>query len=387
MAEMATNAGVGGGGDERFGLMGAMLEAAQWDEEKFMMAGGGKAIAVGVFLALLSAVANGSFAVMSKTRYMRRARVSPLIFNFWACMGVVISSLLVLFKYKFVFALQGLLSGVFFVLSFINTFRAVRLLGVAVAYGIWAGTAAVVSFMAREWMEGATKHFFLAGVAILVTFVGIVGVAWSGHMSWEPQEFYEDDDHTQALIQSQPSFAGWVQNRKLSNVAGQSDIGPKPKNILMGEPASRSFSAGVFSAVLAGILGGLVMIPAVTAPDGAKGNAFLPSFGIAVAIFTPIATALPYLSTSCEIPNLAAQDAAAPGIFSGFLWTVGNMLNILAVFYVGFSVAYPLFQCGLIVAGLWGMLYFEESSGNALVSLWAADIVVLIGIFLLSITH
>ena len=44
-----------------------------------------------------------------------------------------------------------------------------------------------------------------------------------------------------------------------------------------------------------------------------------------MAIFTPIATALPYLSTSCEIPNLAAQDAAAPGIFSGFLWTVGKL--------------------------------------------------------------
>lgn len=375
------------GWGDRLGLAGAVLEATQWDEEKFMRAGGGRAIAIGVFLAILSAVANGSFAVLSKTRYMRRVRVSPLIFNFWACMGVVLSSLLVLFKYKFVFALQGLLSGVFFVLSFINTFRAVRLLGVAVAYGIWAGTSAVVSFIAREWMEGATKHFFLAGLGILVTVVGIVGVAWSGHMVWEPQELYEDDDHTQALIQSQPSFAGWVQHRKLSNVAGQSDIGPKPKNILMGEPASRSFPAGVFSAVLAGIFGGLVMIPAVTAPDGAKGNAFLPSFGIAVAIFTPIATALPYLSSSCEIPDLAAQDAAAPGIFSGFLWNIGNMLSVLAFIYIGYSVAYPLFQCGFIVAGLWGMIYFEESSGNALVSLWAADIIILIGIILLSITH
>lgn len=46
-------------------------------------------------------------------------------------LGVVVSSLLVLFKYKFVFALQGILSGVFFVLSFINIFRAVRLLGVS----------------------------------------------------------------------------------------------------------------------------------------------------------------------------------------------------------------------------------------------------------------
>jgi hypothetical protein len=46
-----------------------------------------------------------------------------------------------------------------------------------------------------------------------------------------------------------------------------------------------------------------------------------------VAIFTPIATALPYLSSSCEIPDLAAQDAAAPGIFSGFLWNIGKLAS------------------------------------------------------------
>jgi hypothetical protein len=72
------------GWGDRLGLAGAVLEATQWDEEKFMRAGGGRAIAIGVFLAILSAVANGSFAVLSKTRYMRRVRVSPLIFNFWA---------------------------------------------------------------------------------------------------------------------------------------------------------------------------------------------------------------------------------------------------------------------------------------------------------------
>lgn len=40
------------------------------------------------------------------------------------------------------------------------------------------------------------------------TWFFAVGVALSGHMSWEPQEFYEDDDHTQALIQSQVNFDG-----------------------------------------------------------------------------------------------------------------------------------------------------------------------------------
>nr|XP_024374297.1 uncharacterized protein LOC112281708 isoform X1 [Physcomitrium patens] len=374
------------------GLTGAFLEAAQWDEAEFAVTGGERAIAIGVFLAILSAVANGSFAVLSKTRSIRRARVSPLIFNFWACLGVLLSSLLLLFKYKFVFALEGLLSGVFFVLSFINIFRAVRLLGVSVAYGIWAGTAAIVSFMARELFEGTTKNLSLAGLAILVIIIGVLGVAWSGQMSWEPQDFYEDDDHTQTLIQSQspvvlqPSFAGWVQHRKLWDVAGQSKSGERPKNVLTGEPASRSFPAGVFSAVLAGILGGLVMIPANQAPDMAQGNAFLPSFGIAVAIFTPIVTSLPYLS-GCELPDLSAREAAGPGILSGFIYNIGNMLNIVAIFYVGSSVAYPLFQCGIIVAGIWGMLYFEESHGNALITLWAADVVLLVGIILLSLTH
>jgi hypothetical protein len=41
-------------------------------------------MAMGVLLALLSAVANGSFTVIFKTRYIRRAQVSPLIFSFWA---------------------------------------------------------------------------------------------------------------------------------------------------------------------------------------------------------------------------------------------------------------------------------------------------------------
>lgn len=127
-------------------------------------------------------------------------------------------------------------------------------------------------------------------------------------------------------------------------------------------------------------------IPANQAPDMAQGNAFLPSFGIAVAIFTPIVTSLPYLS-GCELPDLSAREAAGPGILSGFIYNIGNMLNIVAIFYVGSSVAYPLFQCGIIVAGIWGMLYFEESHGNALITLWAADVVLLVGIILLSLTH
>lgn len=82
-------AGQGGGGAMRggssaLGLTGSILEVAHGDGETFLAEGGGRAIAIGVVLAILSALANGSFAVLSKTRSMRRAHVSPLIFNFWA---------------------------------------------------------------------------------------------------------------------------------------------------------------------------------------------------------------------------------------------------------------------------------------------------------------
>lgn len=72
------------GGSSALGLTGSILEVAHGDGEKFLAEGGGRAIAIGVVLAILSALANGSFAVLSKTRSMRRAHVSPLIFNFWA---------------------------------------------------------------------------------------------------------------------------------------------------------------------------------------------------------------------------------------------------------------------------------------------------------------
>lgn len=44
----------------------------------------------------------------------------------------------------------------------------------------------------------------------------------------------------------------------------------------------------------------------------------------------------------------------------------GNAASILAVSdpTVGLAVAYPIMQCGLAVAGLWGVLLFREITGE-----------------------
>lgn len=66
------------------GMVHQIFLAAREDTDEFVMLGGSRAVAIGVLLAVLAAIANGSFAVLSKSRSVRSARVDPYIFNFWA---------------------------------------------------------------------------------------------------------------------------------------------------------------------------------------------------------------------------------------------------------------------------------------------------------------
>ena len=94
------------------------------------------------------------------------AQVPPAIFNFWTCVGIVLSSLPVLAVHWVsaflashpvanfrdwrlthpvhrmqVFTPWGLLSGTFFVFSMIFTLFAIQNLGLSSASGLWCGTA------------------------------------------------------------------------------------------------------------------------------------------------------------------------------------------------------------------------------------------------------
>lgn len=99
--------------------------------------------AFGILFAILSAIANGTFTVFSKIYFVKRAAVDPLLFTFWACVGIVGSSLVSLVRVRFIWTPQGLLSGIFFALSTANAFRAVKLIGMSVGTGIWCGTAII----------------------------------------------------------------------------------------------------------------------------------------------------------------------------------------------------------------------------------------------------
>ena len=77
--------------------------------------------------------------------------------------------------------------------------------------------------------------------------------------------------------------------------------------------------------------------------------------------------------------ELQASAAAVPGVASGAIWNVGNMCSIVATNdpRVGLSIAYPIMQCGLLVAGLWGIFAFRELRGRA-ITVYAVSACVLV---------
>jgi glucose uptake protein GlcU len=57
----------------------------------------------------------------------------------------------------------------------------------------------------------------------------------------------------------------------------------------------------------------------------------------------------------------------------------------MAIPIVGYAIAYPIVQCAILVAGVWGVVVFKEISGNAVKVFFMSSILVLLGAVFLSL--
>ena len=66
----------------------------------------------------------------------------------------------------------------------------------------------------------------------------------------------------------------------------------------------------------------------------------------------------------------------------------GNICSIVATQdpRVGLAIAYPLMQCGLLVAGLWGIFAFKELHGRAVAVYAVSACIVVLGASMLSLS-
>eukprot|EP00191_Tetraselmis_sp_GSL018_P002240 CAMPEP_0177597812 /NCGR_PEP_ID=MMETSP0419_2-20121207/11935_1 /TAXON_ID=582737 /ORGANISM="Tetraselmis sp., Strain GSL018" /LENGTH=324 /DNA_ID=CAMNT_0019090055 /DNA_START=269 /DNA_END=1240 /DNA_ORIENTATION=+ len=313
---------------------------------------------LGLACAGLAAICAGSFGSLSKLEQCQE--VHPYIFNFWTCQGFVLSSaLLLLLDPQFrVFEPLGLLSGLLYVIATANSFAAIASVGLSVGSGIWSGTAVIVSFsygllIAHENLNSLA----LAISALVVLILGIGGIAYSSYLS--AGTFYSTENDVEEPLIRHVQHAG--------------------------KSAAKRF-LGIVSALLSGLFGGLVIAPMSFAVDSHRGLSFIPSMGLGVLLASPIATNMLVWSAD-ERPSLLPKTAAIPGVIAGFISNAGNATSIIASRdpSVGMAVAYPIMQCGLAVAGLWGVLVFREIRGRAQAIYWLSAAVLLLGATLLAI--
>lgn len=351
--------------------------------------------ALGFALASFSAVFNGSFASAFKLPKVAAAGLDPLLFQLYVSLGVFLSSFLVIpfLSYNaaitgndaagtaLVFEPLGLAAGGLFVLAISFSFVAVDLIGVALGQGVWGGFAILISYLWGVMKFGdkvATP--WLAVLALLLLAVGVLGIAFCeplGKKLTKSNSFQNlPEDRNDVVSPAMPGAAS------PSQPLGVGSFSVRDNSLNSADGATQSTSKnwllGMFFAFCVGLSGGSILVPMHYVPDSSSGLAFVVSFGIGTMVSSPL-VCLVCFGVKQKIPPLHLADTLWAGLLSGLIYNIGNVLQILAIPMIGFSLAGPLLQCALFVAGLWGIFVFKEIQGPAVQVFFLAGAVLISG--------
>mmetsp|Transcript_8021 Transcript_8021/g.11022 ORF Transcript_8021/g.11022 Transcript_8021/m.11022 type:complete len:151 (+) Transcript_8021:1-453(+) len=141
---------------------------------------------------------------------------------------------------------------------------------------------------------------------------------------------------------------------------------------------------GITFAASVGLAGGSTLVPLNYVSKKESGLAFVPAFGCGAMIFSPLVAAL-WFSYTNEWPPLHLRETLWAGILSGTLWNASNICAIISIPAITYSVAYPMLQCALFVAGLWGIFAFREIQGDAVYVFFTAGAVLISGAICLAL--
>lgn len=142
-------------------------------------------------------------------------------------------------------------------------------------------------------------------------------------------------------------------------------------------------------ALMVGLCGGSILVPMNYVPKSQSGLVFVPSFGIGAMLGSPLICLIGFGYSSMKgkpLPYLRLQQTLIPGIISGLVWNISNVLAIIAIPQIGYAIAYPFLQCALLVGGLWGVFVFREIAGTPVKVFFSSGIVLIVGAVLLALS-
>mmetsp|Transcript_19851 Transcript_19851/g.48567 ORF Transcript_19851/g.48567 Transcript_19851/m.48567 type:complete len:334 (-) Transcript_19851:624-1625(-) len=256
----------------------------------------------------------------------------------------------------FPFPPLGMVAGCLFVLSVTFSFAAIPYIGLAMAQGVWGGSAILVAWIWGVAVFGNTIHSpGLAAAAIILLTSGVIGIAFCQNIAdyFSPyQEFKEK--HAAPL-------RGSADEDEEAKSLAEKDYEQKSNTKKMEWLTGMGFAAAV------GLAGGSTLVPLNYVPKNESGLAFLPAFGVGAIIFSPLLCAGWFLYEG-QIPPLHFKETFWAGV-----------CQIIAIPALSYSVAYPILQCALFVAGLWGIFVFKEIRDRAVLVFFISGAVMLSG--------
>lgn len=323
----------------------------------------------------------GSFGVPIKSESITRLNVDPVVFQTYKTIAVFVTSWLILTYNEFYFTWWGFVGASMWVPNGCLTVIIIRYVGLGTGQGIWSGLTVWVSFIwGATALNEEVNSLPLSLLALLTLVAGIVGVAFISDVKKNKPEPTEKGNDVK-------------DNEKDEYKVIEINKSEKDEIIIPVHPgvdntSRRKFVIGIILAVYVGFSNGSLLVPLSYAPPESQGINYTISFAIGALCFNAVLLVGYFIFCYFvyrQVPAFHVKNAAIPALCSGLFWAIGNFCSIYATLYLGQTIGYPLVQCSLLIAGLWGIFYFKEIQGKLRITgFFVCTIVVLISVFMLS---
>jgi len=264
----------------------------------------------------------------------------------------------------------GALAGVFLVFATLFSFLAIPLAGLATAAATWSCSAVLVAFLWGAAGPGKVaqpmKSVLLSILAVAILIGGVLVLNLRAQLSAR-------------FCKSARGVTG-MQDQILIEDGGvqQGNAGQK--------------LLGLASAISVGIFGGSILVPSKYVREEVSGIGLLPSFGVGAGIVGTLVGLFYWIAVKKQpLATLSEQlpmDTVLKGMLSGLLWNISNIAQVVAMNYLhmAYGISYPILQCGLLVAGLWGIYFFKEVEDRGAVCVfWLGAAILMLGVVLLGL--
>lgn len=286
----------------------------------------------------------GSSAILHPFSY---GKGNAMELQLFFCMGIFGVSCCAAVSNGLALSTLGLFSGFLAVVYHILSFASAQLIGLSVASAVVSCVAVVGSFsFGYVLLDNAVWSSSMASVALTMMLLGIIGVCWCNEL------------HRYLRLAEERSPI--LQPFNLETIWQKASIASK--------------AAGLLLAFVAGICGATMLVPwalydSMPSHDHPLAR-FIESFGVG-AMLTSTLLASIYFAFISDKPPMRPTSTSCGAVVSGIIWMVSNMFAMFAIRHLGYSVAYPVFHCQMVVTVFWNIYLTKESDGSVVFMLSA----------------